>query len=210
MSHRRRRTLIGLTLLSALCAQASFAGIVKINVTDKSSSAAGDTIVVFDPLDSMPLPSRNSFAIDQIDKRYSPRVSVIRTGTAVAFPNSDRIRHQVYSFSPAHPFSLKLYAGSPPVEEVFDKPGLVILGCNVHDTMVAFIGVVDSPYFAKIPASGKADLDLPPGRYRLRVWHPQLRSAIEPQQIIVAREPIAIPLTVDVDASREAAAPWPD
>ncbi len=83
-----------------------------------------------------------------------PRVTVVRTGTAVTFPNSDHIRHQVYSFSHAKIFTLKLYAGSPQHAVVFDQPGLVVLGCNIHDRMVAFVGVVDSPYFAKTDGFG--------------------------------------------------------
>ena len=89
-----------------------------------------------------------------MNKHFVPRVSVVRTGTAITFPNSDHIRHQVYSFSPAKAFTLKLYAGSPKTPVMFDHPGLVVLGCNIHDNMVAFMGVVDSPYFAKTDGLG--------------------------------------------------------
>ena len=198
-----------LIVLAVLAPSLSMAGMVTMEVKTKSGASAEDTLIIFDPLDSTAAPSHDAAIIDQINKRFAPRVSVIRTGTSVAFPNSDHIRHQVYSFSDPKPFTLKLYAGSPKTDVVFDKPGLVVLGCNIHDTMVAFVGVVDSPYFAKLPTSGSSTLDLPPGRYRVRVWHPSLVAPLPPREITVAAAPAALPLMVDLDASREVVAPWP-
>jgi hypothetical protein len=96
----------------------------------------------------------------------------------VFFPNKDNIRHQVYSFSPAKQFELPLYAGTPAKPVVFDKPGIVVLGCNIHDWMIGYIYVSESPYFAKTGADGKAQLsDLPTRSYRVRVWHPRLQGS---------------------------------
>jgi hypothetical protein len=105
---------------------------------------------------------------------------------------------------------MKLYAGSPRIAVVFDKPGLVVLGCNIHDTMVGFIGVVDSPFFGKIPQSGSIVLDVPAGRYTLHVWHPLLAAPQPPQQIDVAAAPLAVALTVELDPGRETVAAWPE
>ena len=155
-------------------------------------------------------PSHDAAIIDQVNKHFVPRVSVVRTGTTITFPNSDRIRHQVYSFSPAKTFALKLYAGSPKTPVDFDQPGLVVLGCNIHDTMVAFVGVVDSPYFAKTSESGNAVLNLPAGRYRLRAWHPNAARAIPAREITVAAAPLSIPLAIDVDDASATVAAWPE
>src|SRR5580692_2161477 len=157
--HRHRRRAAG--LLGVLCAQGALAGVVTVSVTTPSGATAEDTVIVFDPLDATPAASHDAAIIDQVNKRFVPHVSVVRTGTTITFPNSDHIRHQVYSFSPAKTFDLKLYAGSPKTPVEFDRPGLVVLGCNIHDTMVAFVGVVDSPYFAKTSESGGAVLTLP-------------------------------------------------
>jgi hypothetical protein len=95
----------------------------------------------------------------------------------VIFPNHDNVRHHVYSFSPAKRFELPLYAGVPAQPVVFDTPGVVVLGCNIHDWMVGYIYVSESPYFAKTRADGKAVIaDLPPRNYVVRVWHPQLEG----------------------------------
>ena len=115
--------------------------------------------------------------MDQVDKEFVPKVQAILVGTAVTFPNRDSVRHQVYSFSPAKRFELPLYTGVPQAI-TFDKPGVVILGCNIHDWMIGYVYVSESPYFAKTDAQGKPVLtDLPPRAYVVRVWHPQLSGA---------------------------------
>jgi plastocyanin len=204
--HRHRRHVAA--FMGMLCAQTVLAGMVTVNVTTRSGGAAEDTVIVFDPLDAAPAASHDTAVIDQINKRFVPRVSVVRTGTTITFPNSDRIRHQVYSFSPAKTFTLKLYAGSPKTPVTFDHPGLVVLGCNIHDNMVAFVGVVDSPYFAKTADSGVASLSLPAGRYRLHVWHPNAITAIPAQDITVPSAPLNIPLAIDVDSASATVAAW--
>jgi plastocyanin len=200
---------LALLLVGLLTAQA-FGAVVTVNVTTRAGAAAEDAVVVFYPLDAAPPATRDTAVIDQIDKRFVPHVSVVRTGTAITFPNSDRIRHQVYSFSPAKTFSLKLYAGSPNTPVIFDQPGLVVLGCNIHDNMLAFVGVVDSPYFAKTTGTGSASLNLPPGRYRLRAWHPHALAAVPAREISVAAAPLDIPLAIDVDTASTAVAAWPE
>lgn len=204
------RVLIAAVIIASACANAALAAVVTVNVTTRTGVSAEDTLLVFDPLDATPPPSHDTAIIDQIDKRYKPRVNIIRTGTSVTFPNSDRIRHQVYSFSPPKVFNLKLYAGVPANPVTFDKPGLVVLGCNIHDKMVAFVGIVDSPYFAKTPASGSAAVNLPPGRYRLRVWHPSLTDAVAPRELTVAAAPQTIAVSIDIDTASAAVAAWPE
>jgi plastocyanin len=111
--------------------------------------------------------------VDQVNKQFVPQVTIVQTGTSVDFPNSDNIRHSLYSFSPPKVFTQKLYSGkqAPPI--TFDKPGLVLLGCNIHDQMVAWIVVVDTPYIAKSGADGKAALkSLPTGEYTVQAWYP--------------------------------------
>jgi hypothetical protein len=104
-------------------------------------------------------------------------------GSAVSFPNKDTVRHHVYSFSPAKVFDLKLYAGTPTTQVVFGAPGVVVLGCNIHDKMAAWLLVVDTPYYAKTDTSGSATLTaVPGGNYTLRVWHPNLPVGAEPQE----------------------------
>ena len=205
----RTAALIGSIAQTAMFAHAAGAAVVSVHVVGASGMPAADTVLVFDPLDGEPPASRNSAIIDQVHKQFVPRVTVVRTGTSITFPNSDQIRHQVYSFSPAKKFTLKLYAGMPSEPVTFDTPGLVVLGCNIHDNMVAFVGVVDTPYFAKTPPSGIAELNLPAGRYRLRVWHPDRAAAVPPRQVEVQAAPLTLAVVVDLANSPASVAAWP-
>ena len=113
--------------------------------------------------------------MDQKDQAFVPRVLVVNVGASVEFPNNDSVSHQVYSFSAAKRFQLPLYKGEahPPV--TFDRPGLVVLGCNIHDSMVGYIYVTPAPYFGTTDAGGAITLrDLPRGDYRVTLWSPYI------------------------------------
>ena len=113
--------------------------------------------------------------VQQIDKRFDPLVTIVTTGSELHFPNRDKVRHHVYSFSAPKAFELKLYTGTPSKPVLFDKPGIVVLGCNIHDRMMAWVVVVDTPHFGRTGVDGQASLrDVPPGSYHLRVWHPEM------------------------------------
>ncbi len=111
----------------------------------------------------------------QVNKQFVPRVLVLPVGTSVSFPNRDTVRHHVYSFSVAKTFELKLYTGTSASPVVFDKAGVAILGCNIHDNMAAWVVVVDTPYYGRSAQAGTVVIgNVPAGNYRLRVWHPGL------------------------------------
>lgn len=124
--------------------------------------------------------------MDQRKSAFVPGVLVVQAGTRVSFPNSDRVRHQVYSFSAAKPFELPLYEGTPLAPVLFDRPGVVVVGCNIHDWMIGYVVVLDTPHFAKTDAQGQARLDVPAGRYRLQAWH--ARAVGEPEKRAVEVE----------------------
>ena len=107
---------------------------------------------------------------------FQPHVLIVPTGTAVAFPNHDKVRHQVYSFSKTKKFELKLYGKDETHKVTFDKPGVVALGCNIHDAMSGFIVVVDTPFAAQADANGRVSFgDVPAGAATVTVWHPEMR-----------------------------------
>ena len=115
--------------------------------------------------------------MDQLKKQFVPYAMVVQTGTPVLFANSDSIAHQVYSFSPARQFELGLYRGRPRDPVVFDKAGVVVLGCNIHDNMVGYIYVTDSPWFGKTDERGRWDASgLPSGSYAVQIWSPRFSS----------------------------------
>lgn len=142
-----------------------------------------------------PLPEQE---ISQENKQFVPAVRVVTVGTLVRFPNRDSVRHHVYSFSPAKKFELKLYTGTPANPVVFERAGVVTLGCNIHDRMVGWIVVVDTPYYAQA-AEGAAQVQIngvPAGNYKLRVWHPRMAPGAAAHE-----QPVAVPATGNVRAA---------
>ena len=138
--------------------------------------------------------------IDQKNRQFAPRITVVQTGTSVSFPNSDQVRHSVYSFSRPKVFTLKLYAGKPASPVVFDKPGPVVLGCNIHDEMAAWLLVVDTPVFGTTDSGGQFVFHgLKPGEYQLYAWYPGLESAAGPQAVTIGTQE-ATPRRVHLDA----------
>lgn len=165
-----------LSILLPLASSAAVAANVTVTVTDAQGKPAADAVVMLEPASGKaPLKAGTQVDVSQAKRQFDPRVTVLTTGTSVNFPNFDTVRHHVYSFSPAKVFELKLYAGVPNKPLVFDKPGIVILGCNIHDQMVAWIVVSDTPWHGLAGADGKAKVaDVPPGNYKMRVWHPAM------------------------------------
>ena len=203
-----RRAVVALAV-SALCLPA-WSTPVTVSIVPQAGVSPEGTVVVFDPKDAVPPPAHNTATIDQVNRQFVPRVTVVRTGTSIKFPNSDNVRHQVYSFSAAKTFTLKLYSGQPSDPVVFDKPGLVVLGCNIHDRMSGFVGIVDTPYFGKASAAGTFGIDLPPGHYRVRIWHPSLSAPVAAQDVHVQDAALAFKVPVSIDMSASAPAAWPE
>jgi plastocyanin len=152
-----------------------WAGELRVQVVDSDAKPLADAVAVAFPADGRIQQAKPGTEVeDQIDKEFVPYVQVIRVGSYVKFPNKDNIRHHVYSFSPAKTFELPLYSGTPASPVLFDKVGVVRLGCNIHDWMIGYVYVTDAPYFGKTAAQGQVELkDLPAGTYRVRVWHPR-------------------------------------
>jgi plastocyanin len=172
-----RRTLLLSTLLA--CALRAHGGTVDVTVTDAAAQPLAGAVVMLEPASGrLPTKPMTGVRIAQAQRRFDPAVTVVTVGTPIEFPNFDTVRHHVYSFSPAKTFELKLYAGVPSAPVVFDNPGIAVLGCNIHDRMAAWVVVVDTPLHARSGADGHARIGgVPPGRYRLRAWHPGLGAA---------------------------------
>lgn len=181
-----------------------------VKVIDPTGAPLEDAVVyAIPPSGKMPAAPSATAQINQINKRFTPLVSVVQSGTPVSFPNKDTVRHHVYSFSPAKVFELKLYSGVPAKPVLFDKPGLVVLGCNIHDHMLAYVLVVDTPFFAKTAADGSAKFaDLPTGEYEIKAWHYGLPSqdavVVQKISLTTALTPLTLTLPVDPAASKSA------
>jgi plastocyanin len=166
-----------------------FASAVAIQVHDGAGKPLADVVVYAEP--EAGAPPQNSPKPAQIEQRglqFLPLVSVIQAGSQVSFPNNDKVRHHIYSFSPAKKFDQKLYSGVAAATQVFDKAGTVVLGCNIHDRMIAYVKVLDTPFFAKSGADGVARIDLPAaGKYTLKAWHFNMAPGAAAEQALTVK-----------------------
>jgi len=192
--HKVRTIFILLGVWSSMSLHA--AGSLPVQVFDDKHEPLPDAVVYL-MSDQPYVPATVSgVEIEQKNKMFRPFVTIIPTGASASFPNRDGIGHHVYSFSPAKNFQLPLSDHESTETITFTKPGVVTVGCNIHDWMVAYIYVVDTPYYAKSDANGLAVIDnLPAGDYEIRVAHPGMRSA-QP----VTRQ---IKITADGDGRQE-------
>ena len=166
--------LLGLGLI----ATAASAGNVEVQVRGPGGAPLADAVVTLvGPRVSAPIRFPWPYVVKQQNISFQPHVLIVPVGASVTFPNMDNVRHHVYSFSKPKKFELKLYGHEEARTVVFDKPGVVAIGCNIHDQMSGFIVVVDTPYAAKTDANGRATIaDVPAGSATLAVWSAGLRA----------------------------------
>lgn len=200
-----RTCVAGLLAVLGLHIASARAEPLRVSVVDQAGAPVADAVVYAMPVDvavNAPSAKRPQAVIDQIKRRFVPLVSVVQTGTAVSFPNRDNIEHDVYSFSPAKRFELHLYHGVLAKPVVFDKPGLVVMGCNIHDQMIAYLLVVDTPWFAKTDAHGQASIEnVRDGAYRVIVWHYRMADPEQrPSQAVSAGHGERVSFTLPLES----------
>ena len=187
--HRRMvwKILYGMCLIVMHASPASFASAGEITgrVLDNDGKSVANAVVFVHTLpDGMTPPVGSEEAkmahMDQIQEQFAPQMLAVRVGTQVRFPNHDQVHHHVYSFSKTKKFELPLYKGEDTEPVLFDKPGVVKVGCNIHDWMSGVILVVPTPYYAMTDESGQFTLtDLAEGTYALASWHEDSRTKIK-------------------------------
>lgn len=149
---------------------------LEVLVRNANGEPMAEAVITLTPLDGdlqKPAIPAEPIIINQRNTAYDPFVTVIPVGTSVRFSNGDPFGHHVYSFSNAKRFEHSVPSNMVSEPEVFDRPGVVVMGCNIHDRMLAYVQVVDAPYFNKSDQTGRVAFEgLKPGEYRVTAWHP--------------------------------------
>ncbi|WP_462153727.1 methylamine utilization protein [Pseudoalteromonas piscicida] len=186
-----------LFLLDSSCANAG-----QLTVLDGSGKPLQHAVVELtdEPVESA---AKAVAVMDQINKQFVPFILTIQKGQLVNFPNSDDIRHHVYSFSAVKPFELKLYAGTPNQPLKFENAGVVVLGCNIHDSMVGYIYIADDKQVLVSDANGL--VTLPDSTKQVTVWHPYQDNDIDSRQavqIVNTTAPMSVTIKTTYPAPR--------
>jgi plastocyanin len=183
----------------------SFAGTLIARITDTAGNPLPRAVVSLAGEAAKPAPAGPAQVIDQKNEAFVPDLVVVPVGGSVLFRNSDAPRHQVYSFSPVKRFERELAPGqqSDPIQ--FDRAGVVALGCNIHDHMVAYVYVASGPA-AITDANGVVTLsDVADGSYQLQLWHPRQRAGAAGP----APSPVTVAGDTEVSLQLAVAAPRP-
>ncbi|RVT41980.1 cupredoxin domain-containing protein [Sphingobium algorifonticola] len=158
----------------------ALAGTLEVRIVDATGKPVTDAVVTAKPASGVgrgPIRFPWGTTMTQQNISFNPRVLIVPVGATVSFPNKDKVRHHVYSFSKPARFELKLFSRDETRSYTFTSPGAVALGCNIHDSMSGFIKVVDTPFAAKSNAAGQAQIaNLPAGAVTVTVWHPNVRG----------------------------------
>lgn len=202
-TQHKRHILSNVLLLKLLiCSTYVNADDLSIQVNDDQGKPLKDAVVYIESNHAKDANKKSQQDIVQKGKQFNPLVTVIQTGTSINFPNQDKVRHHVYSFSPAKKFELKLYSGVPATPVVFDQAGTVVLGCNIHDRMLAYVYIVDTPLFAKSNQDGLAKItNVPSGSHTINVWHYALREEGVPvrQKVSLDANNQQLAVTLDIN-----------
>ena len=198
-------------LLLASTSSGVIAADVRVRVADADGKPLADAVASLRPANGhAPAVAAGTTAImDQRDLQFAPHVLAIEVGTEVSMPNSDQVRHHVYSFSPAKHFELRMYKDRPGDPGDFLIPGVVSLGCNIHDWMLGYILVLDTPYFAKSDDSGVLTIaNVPEGDYLFDIWQPRLAGAAPAAQpMSLGAENVDKAVALNVDSPQPQGAP---
>lgn len=171
--------MLRLTLAALACALPAYAlaAPASISVRGPDGRPLAGAVVMIDVADTPAPRPRGGYAVEQRNIQFDPQVLIVPVGATVTFPNRDRVRHHVYSFSKPKKFDLKLYGREEARAVTFDRAGVVALGCNIHDAMSGFVIVTATPFTAQTNAAGAVSLDgVPAGTATVRVWHPSIRA----------------------------------
>ncbi len=155
-------------------------------ITSNKGEPVAEAVISLVPLDAAapPVSATAQVEIVQQSQEFTSYITVVQSGTKVVFPNHDTVQHHIYSLSKPKKFELPLYNPGQAESIVIDIPGLVTIGCNIHDWMITHLVVVPTPWFAKSDAQGSAKITAPAGRYRLEIWHP--RGTMTAKEITLA------------------------
>ena len=192
--------VLGFFLLSGIASAEPVSSDIELRIISKytKSISPNRIVVALVPKTNLEhVPARTVVA--QSNAQFTPFVAIAQRGAEVEFPNRDKFAHHVYSFSEAMSFELALFSGSETRQLVFEKPGIISIGCNIHDWMFGYIAVVDTPYYAFLDNDKAKFQNVVSGEYDVVVWHPSMDDFWTYPVTIVSESPyMDVPFPVEL------------
>lgn len=195
------RVFLVAAYLNILLISPSFAADLLVYLKTNKGVGIADAVATFHPkgdalqAGSVTQNGRPKQAINQKNQQFQPFMTVVPKGSKVDFINEDSVLHHVFSFSAAKKFSLKLFGTQETHSVDFDQPGIVVVGCNIHDDMIAYLKIVETPFAGKTDAQGALVLtNLPDGPGELRIWHPLMKAKRNELRVNIENAATAAPV----------------
>lgn len=183
------------------CSQAAISAELDITVSDQHGQPLTNAVIELIAAEAKEQPAVATLSsIAQQGLTFVPFVSAVPAGSRIEFPNRDKTRHHIYSFSDAKTFEIELYVGKPKQPVLFDKPGVVVLGCNIHDYMQAYIYIGQSPLLQITDENGRARFStLSNQAYQVKLWHPWQLKRFDSTSVAITGDQ-SLALSLDVEA----------
>jgi plastocyanin len=118
--------------------------------------------------------------LDQKKLTFIPHVLAIERGTVVDFVNNDDLLHNIHLYRGSdmktlHNFALPLKGMK--LSYRFDVPDEVIVLCDVHSEMSAYILILPNRHFSKVEGGGDVEMKgINPGPYVVKVWREGMKK----------------------------------
>jgi len=161
---------------------------LQVHITDVDGKPVGNVVVYLQNHETSAMPQEHhDHEVEQQEKMFAPYVSVVRQQEEMVFTNHDDITHHVYSFNGPARFDFRLQPGQSDSVADFAEPGVIAMGCNIHDWMSGYVMVVDTPFYMVTNEQGFAMFtDVPANEYHLVAWHPQMaRDEVADRHVVI-------------------------
>jgi plastocyanin len=198
-----RLRFFAVAFVALFLAAPAAAGTLTVTVVDGSGRPMRDAVVTLVPAEQSRMREAASLlppgkVIDQRNEAFLPLVTVLPVGGSIVFSNSDHTMHHVYSFATVRQFEFVLNSGEKSAAVRFDRVGIAAIGCNIHDQMISYVYVTDSPWTAISGPDGVIRFDLPAGAYRTSLWHPEMAPGrqVASTSVVIGTAPAAATLTM--------------
>jgi plastocyanin len=198
-----RRSFFSTALLALVLSAPASAATLTVTVVDGRGRVMRDAVVTLIPNEQGRMPDAASALsgtkiVDQRNEAFLPLVTVLPVGGSIVFSNSDDTMHHVYSFAPVKQFEFVLNSGEKSGEVRFDRAGIAAIGCNIHDRMISYVYVTDSPWTVLTGPDGIARFEVPPGAYRTSLWHPEMAPGrqVPATSLVIGTAPATATMTM--------------
>lgn len=198
-----RRLFFATALIALALVPPAAAGTLTVTVNDGNGRLMRDAVISLVPSEVSRMPPAQMVlaatkTVDQRREQFLPLVTVLPVGGTIVFSNSDSTMHHVYSFATVRQFEFVLNSGEKSAAIQFDRAGIAAIGCNIHDQMISYVYVADSPWTAISDANGIVRFELPAGAYRTSLWHPEMAPGrqVPSTSVVIGTEPAFVTLTM--------------